>query len=91
MSEVYDVAIRVISQKGTCDAGHKVGDEWLIKGKECKAPPGLCLFALSSLSPLVKVLMYGGVFPWDSDPDVTTCACLDADNPVVFELRRLQK
>jgi len=91
MSEVYDVAIKVISQKGNCDAGHKVGDEWLIKGKEYKTPPGLCLFAFSSLLPLTKVLMYGGAFPWESDPDVTTSACPDPDNPVVFELRRLQK
>jgi len=35
--------------------------------------------------------MYGGAFPWESDPDVARAACPDADNPVVFELRRLRE
>lgn len=91
MAESYDVVIKVISQKGTCTAEHKVGDEWLIKGEEYKTPLGLCLFAFSALYPPAKVLMYGGAFPWEADPDVTTVACPDAENPVVFELRRLRK
>ena len=32
MAEKYDVVARVISQKGTCVAEHKVGDEWAIGG-----------------------------------------------------------
>jgi len=91
MAKSYDVSIKVVSQKGTCAAGHKVSDEWVIKGKEYKTPQGICLFAFSSLYPLAKVLMYGGSFPWETDPDVTTVACPDAENPVVFGLRRLQK
>jgi uncharacterized repeat protein (TIGR04076 family) len=35
--------------------------------------------------------MFGGSFPWEKDPDVTTVACPDPDNPVVFELRRLRQ
>ena len=91
MAESYDVAIEVISQKGTCDAGHKVGDEWIIKGKECKTPQGMCLFAYSPLDPVVRALMYGASCPWESDPAVTTLACPNAENPVVLELRRLRK
>ncbi|UCG55311.1 MAG: TIGR04076 family protein [Dehalococcoidia bacterium] len=91
MAESYDVAIKVISQKGTCYAGHQVGDEWVIRSKNHKTPRGVCLFAFSSLYPLAKVLMYGGSFPWSTDPDITTVACVDAENPVVFELRRLRK
>ena len=91
MVESYDVAIKVISQKGTCEAGHKVGDEWVIKGDECKTPQGICLFAYSSLDATTTALMYGASFPWESDPDVSIVACPDAQNPVVFELRRLRK
>ena len=91
MPEVYDIAIKIISQKGTCDAGHKVDDEWLIKGEEYKTPQGMCMFAFGSLYPLAEVLMYGGAFPWESNPDVATVACPDAENPVVFELRRLRR
>ncbi len=81
------VRIKVVSQKGTCEAGHRVGDEWLVGEK---TPEGLCIFAFGSLLPALTPLMYGGSFPWESDPDMTTAACPDPDNPVVFELRRLR-
>jgi len=87
MAESYKVSIKVISQKGSCEAGHKVGDQWLVGEK---TPGGICLFAFSSLFPFITPLMYGGAFPWEKDPDKTTVACPDPDNPVVFELRRVR-
>lgn len=87
MAESYNVSIKVISQKGHCEAGHKVGDEWLVGDK---TPEGMCLFAFSSLFPRITPLMYGGAFPWEKDPDRTTAACPDPGNPVVFELRRVR-
>ena len=87
MAEIQKVRIKVVSQKGTCEVGHKVGDEWVIDGK---TPEGLCLFAFGSLLPTLTPLMFGGSFPWEKDPDMTTVACPDSQNPVVFELRRLR-
>ena len=84
----YNVAIKVISQKGTCWAEHKVGDEWIVRGK---SPEGMCLSAFNALYPSLRVLMFDGSFPWQTDLDVTTVACTDAANPVVFELRRLRE
>ena len=91
MAENYDVAIRIVSQKGTCEAGHKVGDEWTITVQDFKTPQGMCIYAFDAIFPFSQVLMYGGSFPWETDPDVTTVACPDAENPVVFELKRLRK
>jgi len=88
MAEGYDVVARVISQKGTCAAEHKVGDEWVIGSK---TPAGICLSAFDVIYPCIRVLMFGGAFPWETDADVATVACPDAENPVVFELRRLRK
>jgi uncharacterized repeat protein (TIGR04076 family) len=88
MAESYDVAVKVISQKGTCEHGHKVGDEWVIKDT---TPQGICLGAFNVIYPDAWVLKFGGSFPWASEPDVTTVACPDPENPVVFELRRLPK
>ena len=88
MAEMYEVVAKVISQKGTCGAEHKVGDEWVIGSK---TPEGICLSAFDALLSSARVLMFGGAFPWETDPDVTTVACPDAANPVVFELRRLRK
>ncbi len=80
------VIARVISQKGTCEAGHKVGDEFII---EEKTPPNLCSWAFYTLFPFAQVLHFGGSFPWEKDPDKATVACPDPTNSVVFELRRL--
>ncbi len=87
MADTYDVKVKVISQKGTCGAGHKVGDEWTISGK---TPEGICLSAFNALIPSLRVLMFGGSFPWSDDSDTATAACPDAANPVVFELKRVR-
>jgi len=79
------VIARVVSQKGTCEAGHRVGDEFVIGDH---TPPGMCAWAFYTLFPFASVLQFGGTFPWESDPDKATVACPDPANPVVFELRR---
>jgi len=79
------VIAKVISQQGTCEAQHKVGDEFLMGEK---TPPNLCSWAFYSLFPFAQVLQFGGSFPWEKDPNKSSVACPDPDNPVVFELRR---
>jgi uncharacterized repeat protein (TIGR04076 family) len=81
-----DVIARVISQKGTCATGHKVGDEFVVGEK---TPSGICSWAFYMLFPFAEVLQFGGSFPWEEDPDKTTVVCPDHGNPVVFELRRV--
>ena len=88
MAGKYDVLVRVVSQKGTCGAQHKVGDEWVIKSK---TPEGICFSAFNALYPSAWMLMFGGTLPWEADPDVATVACSDAENPTIMELRRLRK
>lgn len=88
MSEMRDVAARVISQKGTCSAGCKVGDEFII-GQG--TPNSMCSWAFYSLLPFATVLQFGGSFPWEDDKDKTTVACPDPENPVVFELIRINR
>ena len=88
MSEMYDVEITVVSQKGTCGAGHKVGDKWIISGT---TPAGICLSAYPIMESSIDVLKYGGTFPWSEDPDISGAVCPDPGNPVVFKLRRIRK
>jgi len=87
MAEMYPVKIKVISQKGTCAAGHKVGDEFECAGM---TPAGVCLSAFDALTSTLWALMFGGKFPWSENPDRTEVACPDAANPVVFELKRIR-
>jgi len=81
------IIAKVISQKGTCEAGHKVGDEFII---DQIAPPGICSWAFYTLFPFAEILQFGGTLPWESGPDTARVACSDPDNPVVFELRRVE-
>jgi len=80
-----DIIARVISQKGTCSAEHKINDEFIIGQK---TPTGMCSWAFYTLFPFAEVLQFGGSFPWEQYPDRATIACPDSGNPVVFELRR---
>ena len=87
MSETFDVEITVVSQKGTCGAGHKVGDKWIVKDH---TPGGICLSVYPHMHSYIDILKYGGTFPWSEDPDVSGAVCPDPQNPVVFELRRIR-
>lgn len=88
MAREHKVVARVISQKGTCALGHKVGDEFVIGDY---TPPGMCAWAFYALFPFAAVLQFGGTFPWEKDPDKAVVACPDSTNPVVFELRRTSR
>ena len=83
------VTAKVISQKGSCGIGHKVGDEIIftedgVKGK-------ICIHAHYSFLPKVFAMMFDSQFPWLDDPDVSTSACPDAYNPVIFEISRKKR
>ena len=85
----YKVVAKVISQKGTCGFGHKLDDTVVFDGETVQGR--VCLSALYSFLPKVFAMRYGANFPWlKEDKDVTTHACPDAYNPVVFEIRRLR-
>lgn len=81
-----DIKVKVISQKGNCDSGHKVGDVVTITqdGVEGK----ICIHALYSFMPKVFAMMFDAQFSWLKNPDVSTSACPDGYNPVIFEISR---
>lgn len=86
--DAYRIVVRVIKQEGSCAAGHCVGDEIVFDGQTVQGK--VCLSALYSFLPKVFAMRYGAEFPWLADKDVSTHACPDAWNPVVFEIRRLR-
>jgi uncharacterized repeat protein (TIGR04076 family) len=88
LQERFTVKIKVISQKGICAAGHKVGDEYII---DRHTPESFCIFAYSALDPDIRTLMFNGAYPWSEDKDVYIGCCPDPVNPVVFEVRRIRE
>lgn len=83
---ISNLTIKVLECKGGCPLGHKAGDTFEIRGGV--SPSGLCMTALSALVPGISVLMLGGSFPWEKDPEATVRACQDYKNAVIFEIRR---
>ena len=85
----YRVEVNVISQQGICHFGHQVADVIVFDGETIQGR--ICLSALYSFLPKVFAMRYGADFPWLKDnKDVSTHACPDAYNPVVFEIRRIR-
>ena len=85
----YRVEVKVISQEGTCQFGHQVNDVVVFDGETVQGR--ICLSALYSFLPKVFAMRYGADFPWlKGNKDVSTHACPDAYNPVVFEIRRVR-
>jgi len=80
------IEISVISRKGKCAFGHKVGDRIVFDGRSIKGD--ICYSALTTLLPKVFAMRYDATFPWAQDKNVILSACPDAENPVVFEIRR---
>jgi uncharacterized repeat protein (TIGR04076 family) len=88
--KVKEVRAKVVSVRGTCELGHKVGDVVVFTDKGVAGP--LCVHALYSMMPKVFAMMFNGEFPWAADhPDTLTHPCPDAANPVVFELTRIRE
>jgi len=83
---VKKVSIEVVSQKGTCDAGHRVGQKFTLGSH---TPEGICTPAFVALYPTARALSAGGSFPWANEDGSLDIACGDADNPVVFRLKAI--
>ena len=90
MSEKPKVGNRVVgtikAAKGSCSAGHKVGDRIELDGHDSG---GLCGFLYHQAFPYIIMLQFGGGFPAEwGDPDVVELDCIDKTNQVTIELRR---
>jgi len=86
---IKHIEAKVISVKGTCGQGHKVGD--IVRFTEQGVDGKICIHALYSMLPAVFAMMFEARFPWLQDPDKKTHACPDAAFPVVFEILRVRE
>ena len=92
MAEQIELGYRVVGTikavKGSCSAGHKVGDQIELGGH---SSGGLCGFFYHSLFPYIIMLQFGGGFPAEwGDPDAIEMDCMDKWNLVTIELRRIK-
>ena len=82
--DIEPLNAEVISVKGECSAGHKVGDTCRIS---CWDTGGLCGFFYHDIFPSLSVMQFGGKYPW-SDADELTLECPDRENAVTLRIRK---
>jgi uncharacterized repeat protein (TIGR04076 family) len=86
----YRIKVKVVKilEKGTCPDGLKVGDEFVF---ERTPPPNFCHWAYYSILPFITALRFGGNIPWEEKEGTCRLCCSDPDNPVVFEISRVEE
>lgn len=91
---------KIISIKGHCRAGHKVGEEfeatfykdgdWQSVDRIGMRTPSICGHLYYVLYPYLIALQYGGEFPWSENKDLFYICCPDPINSVCVEVRRIK-
>lgn len=95
MASPMRVVLKILSVKGTCAAGHKVGEEYDLSkdfflGYSANGK-ALCPSAFYAAFPNWRVLRFDGELPWEDDKDTAHVACPDPLNPLIMELRRTRE
>ena len=76
------ISARVVSVKGECEAGHRLGQ---VLKLSCWDPGGLCGFFYHHIFPSLSVLQFGGSYPWAPEGEITL-ECPDRHNAVTVVL-----
>ena len=79
------VTVVTILEKGECPLGLKPGDTFQFSEKT----PCMCHWAYLVILPFATALRFGGNIPWEEKGVCKVC-CPDPNNPVVFEIRRVE-
>jgi uncharacterized repeat protein (TIGR04076 family) len=80
----YPVRATVKCIKGTCNAGHKVGD---VMDVSARNTAGMCGYLYHASHPAILMLQFGGSLPW-GDKDTVELQCPDPENVLTLELKR---
>jgi uncharacterized repeat protein (TIGR04076 family) len=82
----HRIVATIKSVKGTCNWGHKVGDQFEVSAHDTA---GMCGFFYHDIFPYIMMLQFGGGWPPEWGPtDVVELECVDRVNAVRIELRR---
>jgi len=82
------VRITIKSIQGRCPQGFKEGDSWLIEKNI--TPANFCMTAFHTVYPALRTMRYGGDLPWHEKKGHAMIQCPDYNNPVLYELERIE-
>jgi uncharacterized repeat protein (TIGR04076 family) len=80
----YKIMATISGVKGTCSAGHEVGETFEIS---CHNPGGLCGFFYHDIFPSLSTFQFGGSLPW-WEGDTIYLQCPDSHDLVTIQLHR---
>jgi len=83
----YRVSATISGVKGSCSAGHQVGETFEIS---CHDPGGLCGFFYHDIFPNLSTFQFGGSLPWWQG-DSIELQCPDPHNLVTIKLERSKR
>jgi uncharacterized repeat protein (TIGR04076 family) len=89
----YKLVGKIVSIKGECHAGHRVGEEidlTIFDGDKTLRGRNLCPFFMDKLFPYLCVLQFGGQFPWQEEPNLWMDSCPDEENKVTIRIERIK-
>ena len=79
------VKAEVVGLKGTCNAGHKVGDTFDLS---CWDSGGMCGWLYHALFPTLNVMQFDGSYPWGADETIFNCP--DSYNLLTVKVQRVK-
>lgn len=83
----HPVQAKVRCIKGTCNAGHRVGDVMAVSARDTA---GMCGYLYHAAHPAILMLQFGGSLPW-GPADTIELNCPDPENLLTIELTRLRE
>ena len=88
-SEVFEKspAPHVNPNLGACEL-FTDGQEFVVD-QDLKMPDGFCGSAWQTIWNYLRVLVFGGNFPWFKEKGVCIVCCADGLRPVIFKLERI--
>jgi len=81
--------IAVSPSFGPCDI-HKVGQEFIVEQNH-KMPEGFCHWSWNGIQNAVRMLLFGGDYPWSIEKGSAVVCCNDGLRPVIYKLERINE
>lgn len=83
------VTVMRVMGSGKPPCKYEPGDTFTITA--FKAPEGLCVWAITAMQFYLGAVRARGRLDWEPDQEAAEFCCCDSDNPVVFELRVVER
>jgi uncharacterized repeat protein (TIGR04076 family) len=79
--------VSVSDSFGSCER-HYEGQEFIVE-EDFMMPEGFCHWSWNGIQNAVRMLLFGGDYPWSIDKGSAVVCCNDGLRPVIYKLERI--